>query len=144
MDKVTYENDLQDFSFTFIELPKFKKTKISELSNIIDKWCFFFKYADETSESDLEEIIGSDLVMKRAYEALNQFNWSEAELNTYEKEIKRIMDNRAAEDYLIDKGREEGKIETATNMLKLQLDIDIITQVTGLTREEILKIKGTI
>lgn len=103
-------------------------------------------------------------MIKRAYEALNQFNWSEAELNTYEKEIKRIMDNRAAEDYLIDKGREkglqkgreeglekglekgreEGKIETATNMLKLQLDIDIITQATGLTREEILKIKGTI
>ena len=39
LDKNSYEHDLQDFSFTFIELPKFKKDKISELETIIEKWC---------------------------------------------------------------------------------------------------------
>ena len=150
LDKATYEHDLQDFSFTFIELPKFKKTKIGELNNILDKWCFFFKYADETSESDLKKIIGSDLVIERAYEALNQFNWSEAELNTYEKEIKRIMDNRAAEDYLIDKGIEKGiekgkaerDIEIAKNMVSKNYSPSDISAITGLSLEEIKQLKS--
>ena len=68
LDTETYTNDLKDFSFTFIELPKFKITDINLLTNIIEKWCYFFKNANETSESDLEKIIGSDSVIKRAYE----------------------------------------------------------------------------
>jgi predicted transposase/invertase (TIGR01784 family) len=99
LDKDTYTHDLKDFSFTFIELPKFKITNINLLTNIIEKWCFFFKHADETSEADLRKLIGSDQVIERAYEELNQFNWTETELLTYEQETKRIMDNRAADDY---------------------------------------------
>ena len=49
----------------------------------------------------MRKLIGSDQVIERAYEELNQFNWTEEELLTYEQEIKRIMDNRAAEDYRI-------------------------------------------
>lgn len=102
LDKDTYTHDLKDFSFTFIELPKFKITDINLLTNIIEKWCFFFKNADHTSEADLQKIIGSDEVIERAYEELNQFNWTEEELLTYEQEIKRIMDNMAAEDYKLE------------------------------------------
>ena len=111
LDKNSYEHDLQDFSFTFIELPKFKKDKISELETIIEKWCYFFKYAANTSEEDLKKLIGSDLVINQAYEALNQFNWTEQELIAYEQELKRIRDNRAAEDYLIEKGIAQERLE---------------------------------
>ena len=55
-----------------------------------------------TSEEDLKKLIGSDLVINQAYEALNQFNWTEQELIAYEQELKRIRDNRAAENYLIE------------------------------------------
>ncbi len=41
-DKITYEHDLKDFSCTFIELPKFNKTKEDQLSNIVEKWIYFF------------------------------------------------------------------------------------------------------
>ena len=113
LDKESYAHDLQDFSFTFIELPKFKITDIALLTNIVEKWCFFFKNADQTSEADLRKLIGPDVVIERAYEELNQFNWTEQELLTYEKEIKRVMDNQAAEDYLTNvaraQGLEEGK-----------------------------------
>ncbi|NSM56489.1 Rpn family recombination-promoting nuclease/putative transposase, partial [Wolbachia endosymbiont of Atemnus politus] len=40
LDKVNFEHDLKDFSFTFIELPKFNK-KEDQLENIIEKWCYF-------------------------------------------------------------------------------------------------------
>ncbi len=102
LDKETYAHDLKDFSFTFLELPKFKITDISLLTNIIEKWCYFFKHADKTSEADVVKVIGTDQVIQRAYEELNQFNWTETELRTYEQEIKRLRDNQAAEDYKIE------------------------------------------
>ena len=44
------------------------------------RFTLFFKYASNTSEEDLQRLIGSDLVIQKAYEALNQFNWNEQEL----------------------------------------------------------------
>ena len=111
LDKESYTHDLKDFSFTFIELPKFKITDINLLTNIIEKWCYFFKNANKTSEADLRKLIGSDLVIERAYEELNQFNWTEEELLIYEQETKRIMDNKAAEDYMLKQAKEAGKAE---------------------------------
>jgi predicted transposase/invertase (TIGR01784 family) len=170
LDKDTYSHDLKDFSFTFIELPKFKITDISLLTNIIEKWCYFFKNANKTTEDDLIKIAGSDAMIQRAYDELNQFNWSEAELHTYDQEIKRIMDNRAAEDYKLEQakaeglveGLEKGKIEgleegiekgkakgqaeeritIARNLLSQNIDINIISSVTGLSVKEIGKLKS--
>jgi predicted transposase/invertase (TIGR01784 family) len=161
LDKTSYEHDLKDFSFSFIELPKFPIDKIENLKTIIEKWCYFFKYAAKTSEADLCKIIGSDLVIERAYEALNQFNWNETELIAYEQEIKRIMDNRAAEDYLVDKRKEienkarlEGKAEgmekgiekgiekTAINMLLQKIDDSLIKSVTGFSQDDLDKLRN--
>ena len=153
LDKDSYAHDLKDFSFTFIELPKFKITDINLLTNIIEKWCYFFKHADETSESDLRKLIGSDNVIERAYEELNQFNWTEEELLTYEQETKRSMDNKAAEAYLVQTaeargetrgiqiGKSEEKISVAKNLKKAGVSIEIISQSTGLTKEEIKQLK---
>jgi predicted transposase/invertase (TIGR01784 family) len=152
LDKESYSHDLKDFSFTFIELPKFKITDINLLTNIVEKWCFFFKNADKTSEADLRKLIGSDNVIERAYEELNQFNWTEDELLTYEQETKRIMDNQAAEDYKINqikqqiveaemKGKAEGKVEIAKKMLSKNHSISDISDLTGLSIAEIEKLK---
>jgi len=145
LDKNSHEHDLQDFSFTFIELPKFKKDKISELNTILEKWCFFFKNAAKTSEEDLEKLIGSDLVIKQAYDALSQFNWSEPELIAYDEEIKRIRDNIAALDYQYDKGIEKGiekeKIEIAKLMIKENESIEKISKFTGLSISDIKELK---
>ncbi|WP_253303140.1 Rpn family recombination-promoting nuclease/putative transposase [Wolbachia endosymbiont of Phyllotreta cruciferae] len=168
-DEDTNEHDLKDFYFIFIELPKFSKTKEDQLSNIVEKWVYFFKYADETSEEKLERIIGSDVIIKKAYEELNRFNWSEKEFIAYEQEIKRILDEKAVlaqklddatqkgrqEGILIgeergikigaEKGREEGekqaKISVAKNSLKAGVSIDVIAQITGLSHSEILQLR---
>ena len=106
LDKETSEHHLKDFSFTFLELPKFKK-KIEELETILEKWAYFFKHAEETQEGDLERIVGGDKVIKRAYEALNRFSWSQIELNTYEEAEKRELDAKA----ILKSARAEGKAE---------------------------------
>ena len=148
LDKNSHEHDLKDFYFTFIELPKFNK-QIGELSNIVEKWCYFFKHANSTTEADIGKIIGSDQVMKRAYDALDQFYWSEPELLAYEKEIKRVWDNQAVFDAAIEdatkrgmeKGMAEGEknktIEIARSMLAAGMDTHTIAKITGLSVEDI-------
>ena len=163
-DEDTNEHDLKDFYFIFIELPKFPKTKEDQLSNIVEKWVYFFKYADETSEEELEKIIGSDLIIKKAYEELNRFNWSEKEFIAYEQEIKRILDEQAVlaqklddatakgreEGILIghEKGREEGekqaKLAVAKNLLKAGVSVDLIAESNGLPQAEIKQLQEEI
>ena len=120
-------------------------------------FCNLTQYASNTSEEDLQRLIGSDLVIQQAYEALNQFNWNEQELIAYEQEIKRIRDNRAAFDYQYDKGKTVGKaegvelgmeqgktkekIKIAKNLLSQNIDIQIISSATGLSTDEIKKLQ---
>ncbi|WP_264376172.1 Rpn family recombination-promoting nuclease/putative transposase [Wolbachia endosymbiont (group B) of Sphaerophoria taeniata] len=164
LDQNSFEHDLKDFYFVFIELPKFTKTKEDQLENIVEKWCYFFRYAAETSEEDLDKIVGSDVIIKRAYEEMNKFNWSEEELLAYEQMKKRIMDEIAAFAQKFDeglkvgqeKGRQEGiqigeekgemkaKIAVAKNLLKAGVSTDIISQTTGFSHSEISQLKEKI
>ncbi|WP_264338767.1 Rpn family recombination-promoting nuclease/putative transposase [Wolbachia endosymbiont (group A) of Cheilosia soror] len=145
-DEETNEHDLKDFYFTFIELPKFPKTKEDQLESIVEKWIYFFKYAEETTERELERIIGSDVIIKKAYEELNRFNWSEKEFIAYEQEIKRILDEKAVLAQKLDDAREEGKIEVAKNLLKAGVSVDLvdlIAESTDLPIDEIEKLRST-
>ncbi len=151
LDKDTNEHDLKDFSFTFLELAKFNKTK-NQLETIIDRWAFFFKHAEETTEQDLPVIIGNNPIIQRAYEELNKFSWSKEQLNEYETVIKRDLDYNAilSKQYNAGKieGKTEGKIEgkaenirkTVVAMLSKKLDINLIGEITGLTINEVLEI----
>ncbi|GFT78282.1 transposase [Nephila pilipes] len=159
-DKITYEHDLKDFSFTFIELPKFNKTKEDQLSNIVEKWIYFFKYADETSEEDLQKIIGSDVIIGRAYDVLNQYNWSKEERFAYDQTKKHIDDYlssiqqgkiegkiegiKIGEEKGRKEGREEGKIEVAKTMLANNIDVNTIVKCTGLSISEIEELSGNL
>ncbi|WP_253302450.1 Rpn family recombination-promoting nuclease/putative transposase [Wolbachia endosymbiont of Psylliodes chrysocephala] len=151
LDKVTFEHDLKDFSFTFIELPKFKK-KEDQLENIVEKWCYFFRYANQTSEEDLKKIVGSDIIIGRAYNELNQYNWSEEERFTYDQAKKREDDNLSCLKQKLnegiqigrEKGRIEGKIEVAKTMLANNVDVDTIVKCTGLSISEIEELRNVL
>ena len=74
LDKNNYDHDLKDFSFTFLELPKFTKD-IDELSNNVERWSYFFKHAHEIAEKRFGNAWSSDnSIIGRAYEELNQFS----------------------------------------------------------------------
>jgi predicted transposase/invertase (TIGR01784 family) len=162
LDKRTYENDLKAFYFVFIELEKFNKS-IRESVTLEEKWCYFFKHADESSLAEIEHLIGSDQIMKRAFEAIDQASWTEEELRTYERITKANLDNLAVEQQKLEdaeargeaKGIELGKTEgieigeargiekTAINMLQQKFDPTVIATVTGLTLDEVLKLKNS-
>jgi len=151
MDTETYERHLKDFSFSFLELPKFDKEK-DHLKTMTEKWAFFFKHAPETKEEDLNQIIGSDLIIKRAYDELDRYSWSPEELMTYDAiDMKQSADKAILEGAFeegreeglsegIEKGREEEKIEIANAMLAKGIDLETISSITGLSPEEIKKL----
>lgn len=147
LDKETHDHDMKDISFTFIELPKYTKDKSTKLSNKVEQWCRYFKYGDNTTEEEVEQIV--DPQIKEAYEAVNRFNWTEQELAAYDATVKREMDYlsqmQTAEDKGLQKGRVEGVIEGKTQvakiLLKLGLSLEQISLATGLAEEQIKALK---
>jgi len=155
LDQDSYERDLKDFSFTFVELPKFNKS-IDQLANRSEKWCYFLKYGMQTHERDVERVVGEEVIIRRAYEELNRFNWSEIELLTYEQEQKYEWDRESQLEQRydegmekglekgiekgIEKGREAERIEIAYSLLSGNVDIERIIKATKLSREEISKL----
>ncbi|GFR06936.1 uncharacterized protein TNCT_698041 [Trichonephila clavata] len=140
-DVKTNGHYLKDFQFVFIELPKFTKSRVEQLESIVDRWLFFFKYAEETTDEDLRKIAEKAPIIKLAYDELDKFRWNEKDLIAYEE---RIMDLRKEEGILAqklddatEKGRQEERIEVAKNLLKAGVSIDIIAQTTGLTVNEV-------
>ena len=144
LDKITYEHDLKDFYFTFIELPKFNKNK-EELTSTEEKWCYFFKHAHQTTEAELLKIIGRDKIIHKAYTALNQHYWTENELRAYEAMKRERMDQKAILEYKIDEGKaigeaigiEKEKMQTAKRLLQTGCGMDLIVQATDLPKEQI-------
>ena len=133
INQETKTQDLTDFEFSFIELPKFTK-ELEELESILDKWIYFLKYANNLSlipeeYKNIEEF-------QEAFTIATQTNWNKEELKVYEymaiKEFDEINALRTAERKGIEKGIEKGKIELVKNLLDI-LDDETIAQKSGLS-----------
>ncbi|WP_265021334.1 Rpn family recombination-promoting nuclease/putative transposase [Wolbachia endosymbiont (group A) of Icerya purchasi] len=143
---------LKDFQFVFIELPKFAKNKVEQLESIVERWCFFFKYAEETTEEDLKEIAEKAPIIKLAYDELDKFRWNEKDLVAYEERIMDLRKEEAILEYRLDlaeekgiqKGIEKGKIEVAKAMLANNVDVNTIVKFTGLSISEIEELSGNL
>jgi predicted transposase/invertase (TIGR01784 family) len=159
LDKESHEHDLKDFSFTFIELPKFTK-EIDQLCSPTEKWVYFFKHAPETSEEELPKLIGADSILGKAYHELNGLRWNQAELLTYDDaELQDKVYHGALEqkyDEGFDKGKVEGEIKgklegreeerqaIVTAMLEQGLSDTVICSATKLPLETLCLLKERI
>ncbi|OAB81202.1 transposase [Wolbachia endosymbiont of Laodelphax striatellus] len=145
---------LKDFQFVFIELPKFTKSKVEQLETTVERWCFFFKYAEETTDEDLRKIAEKSPIIKLAYDELDKFHWNEKDLVAYEERVMDLQKEAAILEQKLDdaklEGRQEGiqighqkgKIEVAKNSLKAGVSIDVISEITGLSLDEIQKLRS--
>lgn len=155
LDRDSHENDLKDFSFTFLELGKFHKSR-NELKSMVEKWAYFFKHADETSEEEMDTLFNQDQVIQKAYQELNRFGWNEEELRAYDSVIKKEKDYQASMDQRYDEGMEkgrqegiqkgvqEGKLEVARLMLEKGFSIKDVAEITGVDEQRIKLIFHTI
>jgi predicted transposase/invertase (TIGR01784 family) len=161
LDKKRQINYVSDFLFVFIELPKFK-TKVGDLKTIEDLWCYFLKNAEKMSLADQQNVIDRFPDAKEAFETLDQHSWTGIEISAYKRKQREqavVINNMRAikaegEAKGLAKGIEVGKaegkvegkkemqIESAIDSLAAGISVEIISKITKLSIDEILKLKS--
>jgi predicted transposase/invertase (TIGR01784 family) len=133
LDVATHEHKLKDLEFSFIELPKFNKTE-QELQTMIEKWVFFIKNAENL---DVVPKNIDDEGLKSAYQEADRHTWTKQELEEYEYARMRETDEIAEKLLVEEKAKLSKQIEIAKNAIKKGLDNQFISDITGLTLEQI-------
>lgn len=146
----------EDLELHTIELKKFTPNSNDELSDIIakvqnslDMWLAFLTRHDLLKADKLPKEL-NDPSLRKALNVLEVMSFTEVEREAYEDHLKwlRIEANtlKKAEARGVEKGREEGREEgiksTALNMVGQNLDVELISKVTGLSIEEILNLRS--
>lgn len=134
LDAETYEHKLKDLEFSFIELPKFKKSE-AELETLVDKWIFFIKNAE-----NLNVIPASvdDEGLKSAYHEADRHTWTKKELEEYDYARMRETDVITEKLFV-----EENKAkQIAKKSILAGLQNELIAQITGLTLEQIQDLRN--
>ena len=141
-----------------IHIIELEKLKNKDGKEKLKQWCKFIKMPESVGESTMKEI-------KMAKEELNKISQDKKERRLAELREKAIMDEMAIRDsgyndgkkegikegieQGIEKGKNEGlkigkkirSIEIAKEMLKENLDLAVISKVTGLSSDELKNIK---
>ena len=136
---------IYDIELVFVELPKFGK-KLEELETLTDKWIYFLKNAK--SLEVVPEPMGEVQAIKKAFEVANRADLTREELEDLEHQEIYIQDQRnaitkavkQAVSQAVPQAMKEKALEIAKGLLDV-LDEATIAQTTGLTVEEIQKLK---
>ena len=140
-DLTTYSDDIE---LVFVELPKFRKN-LAELETATDKWLYFLKAANTLTE--VPPSMGAVPAIGHAFEVAKQSKLTRRELEELEKREMFLHDSKNAmlkarqegEEQGMRRGMEEKAKEIARQLLDV-LDVETISQKTGLSVEEICQL----
>jgi len=128
---------IYDIELVFVELPKFNK-ELEELETLTDKWIYFLKSARRLDV--VPETMGEVPEIRKAFEVANQANLTREELEDLEKREIWIHDQRNAIKKAVNQALKQKEVEIAKRLLDV-LDEEIISQTTGLSLEEVQRLK---
>jgi predicted transposase/invertase (TIGR01784 family) len=135
----------------FVELPRFRQS-IGDPRNHLDGWLF---YIENSPKEVLDVAIQANPTIARAEKLLQRLGSLDEVRRYYEALEKAARDETSRLAGAWEKGREEGRekgeargeikalMKTAGNMLTKGLPDDLIMEMTGLTSDEIAKLKTT-
>ena len=138
----------EDLEMHFIELPKFRK-KNPDISSKLDQWLWLICGEEEKIKMAKNE----NEKIKEAKSELEKLEMSAEDRELYELRLKAIRDEiniresgytDGMRDGMKDgeeKGKKQKSIEIAKNMLKKQIPLELIEELTGISQSEIEKIK---
>jgi len=120
-------------TFIYLEMPKFNKT-VEELETRFDKWIYVIRNLNRLDKvpDKLRERI-----FEKLFETAEIAKFTADQVRSYEDSLKYYRDLKNS----LDTAKEEGKIEVATEMLKENESVEKIIRFTGLSREQIEKLK---
>ncbi len=132
-DIETKEIFYDKLTFIYLEMPKFNK-KAEELETRFEKWLFVLRNLHKLDR--IPDNLRENIFLK-LFETAEIAKFNSKEYQEYEDSLKYYRDLKNS----LDTAREEGKIEDAKKMLEKKLDISLISEITGLTEEQINKLK---
>ena len=126
--------------FKYVEVGRFDKTD-EELTSLSDKWMYVLK---NLSRLDNRPAALREKIFSKLFAAASVARFTPTELREYEDSLKAYRDIKNSLDTAKEEGREEGReqrnIEIAKKMLAAGMDIDIIINMTDLSKDEFEKI----
>ncbi|MEA5141355.1 Rpn family recombination-promoting nuclease/putative transposase [Arcicella rigui] len=146
-EKFRYDVKLQDIetnkvfydklTFIYLEMPKFKKS-IDELSTRFEKWLYLIRNLNQ-----LERIPESlrERIFEKVFETAEIAKFTPEQILSYEDSLKYYRDLKNSLDTAREEGEAEGIQKVARNMLSLGLSVKMISQATGLSEEEINRLR---
>ena len=126
--------------FKYVEVGRFDKTD-EELTSLSDKWMYVLK---NLSRLDNRPAALREKIFSKLFAAASVARFTPTELREYEDSLKAYRDIKNSLDTAKEEGREEGReqrnIEIAKKMLAAGMHIDIIINMTDLSKDEIEKL----
>ena len=134
--------------FKYVEVGRFDKTD-EELTSLSDKWMYVLK---NLSRLDNRPAALREKIFSKLFAAASVARFTPTELREYEDSLKAYRDIKNSLDTAKEEGREEGReegieegknlkaIQIAKKMLSAGMDIDIIINMTDLSKDEIEKL----
>lgn len=120
----------------FLELPKFRNKKDKDYrENAIERWLMFLE--KDISETTLKELMSLDTAIEKAEQKIEYLSSDEEAMRIY-YERERSLHERAN---MISSAEERKAVEIAKNLLNMNIPVEQIALATGLTEEEINKIR---
>jgi predicted transposase/invertase (TIGR01784 family) len=147
-DKFRYDVKLQDIktnktfydklTFIYFEMPKFNKS-IDELESHFDKWLYILKNLHKLDRlpNKLQES-----VFERVFEVAEIAKFSREEYISYEDSLKYYRDLKNSLVTAKEEATLVEKFETVKNSIRIGLDNDTISKITGLSKEQIEKLRN--
>ena len=134
---------LDGLEFVFVELPKFKSKNITE-KRLQVLWLRFLTEINEQAERISDELLENPEI-QQAINFVYEASLSKEEKDLYDRNWDRISSEKTILTEVrtegIAVGKAEGKIEVALNLIAAGVSIEIVMQATGLSRNEIEKLR---
>ena len=124
-------------NFKFLQMPLFNKSE-NQLITKFDKWCYFLKNLE-----DLDNIptILNEAVFQKAFGTAEFAAMTETQQNAYQQSLIHYSDMKNIIDTAVEDAVENKQIEIAENLIKLGLSGEDIANATGLTIQEVEKVR---
>ncbi|MCY4512278.1 MAG: Rpn family recombination-promoting nuclease/putative transposase [Bdellovibrionales bacterium] len=141
-DEVPYFYFNKDLRFVTVELSKFRKREPSDLVDLREEWCYLLKESKRMGEREVKELSARGEEMKRAMFHLKELSREEGLRLVEEAREKAWKDQKARERDSFNRGKVAERRSLIISMLKNGMEISLLSKFTGLSEEEISKLRG--
>jgi predicted transposase/invertase (TIGR01784 family) len=139
-NKTTQKVFYDKLTYVYLEMPKFTKTE-EELETHFDNWLYILRNLSDLTNRPKKL---QEKIFNRLFEQAEIANYTDEEYASYEASLKHYRDLKNVVDTARDEGKIEGEknkaLETARICKKKGYPTKDISEITGLSKEEIDKL----